>query len=70
MKTPKNIKNKKFSKRFFFFAIKTNLFFLFLYFKSTFEKNYNFFYFFYFKLIFLVFSDHFDVLISKIIFKK
>jgi hypothetical protein len=43
---------------------------LFLYFKNVFEK-FEFFLFFYFKLIyFLVFSDHFDVLMLKIIFKK
>jgi hypothetical protein len=42
---------------------------LFLRFKNAFEKKFNF-----FSLleinIFLVFSDHFEVLISKIIFKK
>jgi hypothetical protein len=41
------------------------------YVSKAFLKTIKFFYFFYFKLIFfLVFSDHFDALISKIIFKK
>jgi len=45
---------------------------LFLYFKNVFEKIYLFIYlFFYFKLIFfLMFLDHFDALISNMIFKK
>jgi hypothetical protein len=44
--------------------------FLFLYFKNVFKKNYFFLFFRYFKLIFFVFSDHFDIFISKIIFLK
>jgi hypothetical protein len=47
---------------------------LFLHFYFFFWKNFKNIYFFYFKLIFfdffLVFSNHFNVLISKIIFKK
>jgi hypothetical protein len=69
---------RKFVKRFLFFRIPGfkmliyNWIFscLFLYFKINFKKI-NFFYFFlYSKLIFCLFSDHFNVLISKIIFKN
>ena len=50
--------------------IKTFRLGLFLYFKNIFGKNLKFFYFLFEINIFLMFSDYFDVLISKIIFKK
>ena len=44
---------------------------LFLYFKSAFKKNKNFLFFFLLQInIFFMFLDHFDALVSKIIFKK
>jgi len=43
---------------------------LFLRFKSFFKNKLIFFVFFCFKLIFFMFLDHFDALMSKIIFKK
>jgi hypothetical protein len=44
---------------------------LFLYFKNIFKIFKKIYYYFYFKLIFfLVFSNNFDMLKSKIIFKK
>jgi hypothetical protein len=40
-------------------------------FQKYFKKNLKFFYFFpYFKLIFFSVPDHFDMLVSKIIYKK
>jgi hypothetical protein len=54
--------------KFYFFKKNNNLF---LRFKSTFKKiKFLFYFFIYFKLIFFGILNHFNALISKIIFKK